>query len=186
MTEFGAYQNGKPTPEYVAYCQAKARCNNPKNPAFKNYGGRGIRFLFTSFAQFLSEVGRRPEGRLPSGMPLYSIHRIDNDGNYEPGNVKWATQKEQCAPGACRRTCVTKGGGAALRRMREMATLSLDEVENLYPIISSSRLSRAERDLVGLSPVARAGLERVLDAEIRRCAREVNEVLREYDQAVAV
>jgi hypothetical protein len=102
-TDFAAFQNGKATPEYAAYCQAKARCNNPNHPGYKDYGGRGIRFLFASFAQFLAEVGRRPEGRLPSGMALYSIHRIENDGNYEPGNVKWATQKEQCAPGAYRR-----------------------------------------------------------------------------------
>jgi hypothetical protein len=74
-------------PEYRVFHHAMSRCNNPKNIVYAYYGGRGIKFLFTSFAQFIAELGPRPKGR--------TLDRIDNDGNYEPGNVKWATRGEQ-------------------------------------------------------------------------------------------
>lgn len=76
------------TPEYSAYMSAKGRCNNPRNPSYKDYGGRGIKFLFTSFEQWLSEIGLRPSS-------AHSHDRIENDGNYESGNVQWATKKYQ-------------------------------------------------------------------------------------------
>ena len=70
------------SPEYNAYYDAQRRCREDKN-----YVGR-IKFLFTSFEQFLAELGPRPD----SGL---SLDRINNDGNYEPGNVRWATRTEQ-------------------------------------------------------------------------------------------
>src|SRR5215469_11218007 len=73
--------------EYCAYVSAKYRCENPNKVSYKYYGGRGIRFLFTSFQQFYAELGPRPEGM--------SLDRIDTDGNYEPGNVQWATHSQQ-------------------------------------------------------------------------------------------
>jgi len=82
--------------EYNAYWNAKARCDaNEGNPDFPHYAGRGIQFLFSSFEQFFAELGPRPEGKTVKGWPLYSLERINNDGNYEPGNVRWATAKEQ-------------------------------------------------------------------------------------------
>jgi len=69
------------TPEWDAYVHAQQRCNNPKNKDYKNYGGRGIKFLFTSFEQFFGELGKRPKGK--------SLDRKNNEGNYEPGNVRW-------------------------------------------------------------------------------------------------
>lgn len=79
------------TPEYRIWDAMKARCCNLNNKHFKNYGGRGIRVCdrwLDSFANFLADVGRRPS-------PNHSIDRINNDGNYEPGNVRWATRHEQ-------------------------------------------------------------------------------------------
>lgn len=76
------------TPEYWAYKSAKGRCTNTNNGGYKDWGGRGIKFNFTSFKQFLDCIGPRPS-------KYHSHHRIDNDGHYEVGNVKWATKEEQ-------------------------------------------------------------------------------------------
>ena len=75
------------TPECRAYYAAKNRCTNPKNVSYKDYGARGIKFLFESFEQFFAEIGPRPAGK--------SLDRENNNGNYEPGNVRWATRGEQ-------------------------------------------------------------------------------------------
>lgn len=81
---------------YRIWRNMKTRCYNPKHKHFKHYGGRGITICEewqTSFESFFDYVSQLPcfgeEGR--------SIDRIDNDGNYEPGNVRWATPKEQRA-----------------------------------------------------------------------------------------
>lgn len=75
-------------PERIAYAQAKARCTNPRHRAWKDYGGRGVEFRFRSFRQFIRLLGPRPSRR-------HSLDRIDNDGHYEPGNVRWATPRQQ-------------------------------------------------------------------------------------------
>ena len=75
------------TPEYRAYIDAKSRCNNPNCGRYYTHGGRGIKFLFKSFDEFFAVVGPRPEGM--------TLDRINNDGNYEAGNLRWATPSQQ-------------------------------------------------------------------------------------------
>ncbi len=67
------------------------RCENPRSVHFARYGGRGIgvcRRWRDSYDAFLADMGRAPS-------PKHSIDRINNDGNYEPGNCRWATAQEQ-------------------------------------------------------------------------------------------
>lgn len=76
---------------YKVWTGIKQRCFNPKSRGYHNYGGRGItmcREWADSFVDFAAAVGPRPS-------PYHSIDRIDNDGNYEPGNVRWADSKTQ-------------------------------------------------------------------------------------------
>lgn len=78
------------SPEDKAYRAAKQRCMNRRNPDWVNYGGRGIQFNFLCFEQFVAELGPRPS-------PYHSLDRKNNNGHYEPGNVRWATPSEQQA-----------------------------------------------------------------------------------------
>lgn len=76
--------NVKQNPAYKCFTNAKQRCTNPNSISYKNYGGRGIKFLYTSFEEFLNDVGPRPS-------MSHTLERINNNGHYEIGNVVWAT-----------------------------------------------------------------------------------------------
>lgn len=79
------------SPEYRAWNGITARCYNPSEPVFKHYGGRGIKVCGEwrhNFMAFYNHVGKRPS-------PKHSIDRIDNNSDYRPGNVRWATYHEQ-------------------------------------------------------------------------------------------
>lgn len=80
-------------PEYQSWIAMKKRCYDKNNPAYKYYGGRGIKVCdrwmdyVHGFDNFLEDMGRRPEG--------YSLDKIDNDKDYEPGNCRWADRQTQ-------------------------------------------------------------------------------------------
>jgi hypothetical protein len=76
------------TKEHRAFLAAKRRCTNPNFKYYYNYGGRGIEFKFVSFDDWFRELGLAP-------TPKHTVDRINVDGHYEIGNVRWATRKEQ-------------------------------------------------------------------------------------------
>lgn len=87
ITSMKTVHGGVGTPEYRSWAHMKERCRNPKCKDYPDYGGRGIRVCdawATDFAAFLADLGPRP-------TPRHSLDRIDVDGNYEPGNVRWAS-----------------------------------------------------------------------------------------------
>jgi hypothetical protein len=77
------------TPTHNTWVHIHQRCNNPSNAAYREYGGRGISVCkrWSDFELFLADMGEKPRGK--------SLDRIDNEGNYEPGNCRWATPAEQ-------------------------------------------------------------------------------------------
>lgn len=80
------------SPEYAAWAIAKQRCLNQNDKDYQKYGGRGIRMCSQwqdSFEAFLAHIGPKPKRTF--------LDRINNDGHYEPGNVRWATPKVSAA-----------------------------------------------------------------------------------------
>jgi hypothetical protein len=106
-TTHGATVNLQRSPEYGSWLAMKGRCLNPNATGYAQYGGRGITICEAwrhSFEVFLAQMGPRPDGT--------SLDRIDPDGNYDPGNCRWATAKQQANNRRCSsevKTCMVDG-----------------------------------------------------------------------------
>ncbi len=115
--------------EYQTLHRMIQRCHNPSNPQYADYGGRGIIVCDrwrNDVAAFIADVGRRPSSE-------YSIDRYpDNDGNYEPGNARWATRDEQANN---KRNNIKLTYRGETKRLAEWATML-----NVVPLALYSRL----------------------------------------------
>jgi hypothetical protein len=100
----------------------RRRCRNPKDRAYRNYGGRGIKVCdrWQTFENFLADMGEQP--------PNKEIDRINNDGNYEPRNCRWATVKEQARNRRTNRFVTIKGETHTIVEWAEISGLSPERI----------------------------------------------------------
>jgi len=131
--------------EYTTWAGMKQRCLNPDYNMYHRYGGRGISVhpaWVNSFEQFLSDVGPAPSRAL-------SLDRIDNDGNYEPGNVRWTTRKVQA-----------NNRSVTLSAEIEGKVLPLTDIAARYGVSYMVVFQRYQRGLRGMELVTKQKLGR--------------------------
>jgi DNA-binding MarR family transcriptional regulator len=100
----GACSGKKASPEYTSWQSMFTRCRNPNGAGFATHGARGITICerWLQFPNFLKDMGFKPSEK-------HSLDRIDNNGNYEPGNCRWATKAEQSKNTRNTRLVMVKG-----------------------------------------------------------------------------
>lgn len=116
------YRNHSRT--YRIWCNMKERCNRTAHKFYYRYGGRGIKVCerWNSFREFLKDMGEAP-ARL-------SLERRNNDGNYEPSNCYWATQKQQCRNQVTNRIVTIRGITGCLAELAERFNVSYNLVRD--------------------------------------------------------
>jgi hypothetical protein len=115
-----------------------SRCGNPNVPHYGRYGGRGIKVCdrWLTFVNFFADMGERPS-------PEHSLDRIDNDGNYEPGNVRWTTIGQQAVNR--RKRTIHKNGKPLLLITIGEETLSIADWSRKSGIDKGTLRSRIRR-----------------------------------------
>jgi hypothetical protein len=112
--------DGRRNPTYLVWRTMKDRCLNSKSKNFARYGGRGIKVCrrWMTFANFLADMGPRPPGATLDRYP-------NNNGDYEPGNCRWATRKENSRNRSDNRLLTFNGQTRTLAEWVETSGLSL-------------------------------------------------------------
>lgn len=134
----------KNTPEYDAWENMRNRCSNPNYPLYHRYGGRGIKVCkrWDDFRNFYKDLGVKPSRS-------HSLDRIDNDGDYEPSNCRWATSKEQAR---------NKSNKKYWHKGQLLCLVEICEIENLYYDTIKSRLLRGRSLAEAINtPIGRPG-----------------------------
>lgn len=110
------FVNPKVSPERAAWKNMKTRCSNPNYKEYHRYGGRGIKVCDRwagSFSSFMKDMGPKP-------TPDHTLDRKENDGNYEPGNCRWATRREQSLNQSRNRVVDNQGSEITIQELSEL------------------------------------------------------------------
>jgi hypothetical protein len=113
------------SPAYNSWISMKERCSNPLAPNYRHYGGRGIEVCkrWLTFSNFIKDMGARPS-------VSHSLERINNDGNYEPSNCRWATWKEQNNNRRGNTKIVINGVTKTIGQWAEISGVSIDTIRS--------------------------------------------------------
>jgi len=136
-------------PEYRTWIKIKTRCYDVKHEKYHSYGGRGISIhdeWVKDFMSFYDYIGPKP-------TPLHSIDRIDSDGNYEPGNVRWADNHTQNNNTSRNITALYKGKTYTLAQLAK-------EIDRPYSfVVYHIRQGKLPNEIAALKPVGRGDVE---------------------------
>lgn len=148
-TKHGHNTSAGKGPEYTVWDSMIQRCTNPNSKAWSYYGGRGIIVhdsWLNSFSKFLSDVGQRPSNK-------HTIDRIDNNRSYEPGNVRWATRKEQQRNRRCNLMISHEGETLCLTDWAQRAGISPSALKGRLKIMPISEAISKPHRVIRMRPV---------------------------------